>query len=144
MSLNLVCLFTSYVSFTCPPGPFPSWSGRFLLSLVTCSSLTPPLPRSLQYLQRRQQENTQRQSRGEPPLPEEDITKMFKPPQPPPRMDTLLIAGMYNHKSWTHHPPMVCTRDPPLTKLHQPPPLPHRIAVLLSNYLHHYRAITLI
>merc|ERR1739838_965064 len=31
-----------------------------------------------QYLQRRQQENTQRQTRGEPPLPEEDINKMFK------------------------------------------------------------------
>uniref|UniRef100_A0A8C4I8Y1 Eukaryotic translation initiation factor 3 subunit H n=1 Tax=Dicentrarchus labrax TaxID=13489 RepID=A0A8C4I8Y1_DICLA len=50
-----------------------------------------------QYLQRRQQENAQRQSRGEPPLPEEDITKMFKPPQPPPRMDTLLIAGQINN-----------------------------------------------
>ncbi|XP_056141997.1 eukaryotic translation initiation factor 3 subunit H [Lampris incognitus] len=50
-----------------------------------------------QYLQRRQQENTQRQSRGEPPLPEEDISKMFKPPQPPPRMDTLLIAGQINN-----------------------------------------------
>uniref|UniRef100_A0AAY4CCV4 Eukaryotic translation initiation factor 3 subunit H n=1 Tax=Denticeps clupeoides TaxID=299321 RepID=A0AAY4CCV4_9TELE len=49
-----------------------------------------------QYIQRRQQENTQRQSRGEPPLPEEDISKMFKPPQPPPRMDTLLIAGQIN------------------------------------------------
>uniref|UniRef100_A0A8B9KXS3 Eukaryotic translation initiation factor 3 subunit H n=1 Tax=Astyanax mexicanus TaxID=7994 RepID=A0A8B9KXS3_ASTMX len=50
-----------------------------------------------QYLQRRQQENAQRQSRGEPPLPEEDISKMFKPPQPPPRMDTLLIAGQINN-----------------------------------------------
>uniref|UniRef100_A0A8C4TEL3 Eukaryotic translation initiation factor 3 subunit H n=1 Tax=Erpetoichthys calabaricus TaxID=27687 RepID=A0A8C4TEL3_ERPCA len=49
-----------------------------------------------QYLQRRQQENAQRQSRGEPSLPEEDITKMFKPPQAPPRMDTLLIAGQIN------------------------------------------------
>lgn len=48
----------------------------------------------LQYVQRRQQENAQRQSRGEPPLPEEDLSKMFKPPQPPPRMDTLLIASM--------------------------------------------------
>ncbi|MBN3299887.1 EIF3H factor, partial [Amia calva] len=51
---------------------------------------------SLQYVQRRQQENVQRQSRGEPPLPEEDISKMFKPPQAPPRMDTLLIAGQIN------------------------------------------------
>ncbi|XP_017310338.1 eukaryotic translation initiation factor 3 subunit H-B [Ictalurus punctatus] len=49
-----------------------------------------------QYVQRRQQENAQRQSRGEPPLPEEDLTKLFKPPQPPPRMDSLLIAGQIN------------------------------------------------
>ncbi|KFQ83624.1 Eukaryotic translation initiation factor 3 subunit H, partial [Phoenicopterus ruber ruber] len=46
-----------------------------------------------QYQQRRQQENIQRQSRGEAPLPEEDINKLFKPPQPPPRMESLLIAG---------------------------------------------------
>ncbi|KAL7830503.1 hypothetical protein SRHO_G00316300 [Serrasalmus rhombeus] len=49
-----------------------------------------------QYVQRRQQENAQRQSRGEPPLPEEDLTKLFKPPQAPPRMDSLLIAGQIN------------------------------------------------
>uniref|UniRef100_A0A8C0A4J9 Eukaryotic translation initiation factor 3 subunit H n=1 Tax=Bos mutus grunniens TaxID=30521 RepID=A0A8C0A4J9_BOSMU len=46
-----------------------------------------------QYQQRRQQENMQRQSRGEPPLPEEDLSKLFKPHQPPARMDSLLIAG---------------------------------------------------
>ncbi|KAK1895209.1 Eukaryotic translation initiation factor 3 subunit H [Dissostichus eleginoides] len=49
------------------------------------------------YVQRRTQENTQRQSRGEPALPEEDMSKMFKPPQAPPRMDTLLIAGQINN-----------------------------------------------
>ncbi|KAL4699557.1 hypothetical protein H8957_000647 [Semnopithecus entellus] len=49
-----------------------------------------------QYQQRRQQENMQRQSRGEPPLPEEDLSKLFKPPQPPARMDSLLIAGQIN------------------------------------------------
>lgn len=54
-----------------------------------------------QYVQRRQQENTQRQSRGEPPLPEEDLTKLFKPPQPPPRMDSLLIAGQFFYSSHT-------------------------------------------
>ncbi|KAF5915242.1 hypothetical protein HPG69_011706 [Diceros bicornis minor] len=48
------------------------------------------------YQQRRQQENMQRQSRGEPPLPEEDLSKLFKPPQPPARMDSLLIAGQIN------------------------------------------------
>jgi hypothetical protein len=36
----------------------------------------------------------QRQSRGEPPLPEEDLSKLFKPPQAPARMDSLLIAGI--------------------------------------------------
>lgn len=35
----------------------------------------------------------QRQSRGEPPLPEEDLSKLFKPHQAPARMDSLLIAG---------------------------------------------------
>ncbi|KAK7101227.1 eukaryotic translation initiation factor 3 subunit H-B-like [Littorina saxatilis] len=46
-----------------------------------------------QYLQKRQQENQQRQVRGEPPLPEEDINKMFKPLQSPPRLDCLLVAN---------------------------------------------------
>ncbi|KAK2083482.1 Eukaryotic translation initiation factor 3 subunit H [Saguinus oedipus] len=49
-----------------------------------------------QYQQRRQQENMQRQSQGETPLPEEDLSKLFKPPQPPARMDSLLIAGQIN------------------------------------------------
>ncbi|KAF4015999.1 hypothetical protein G4228_008334 [Cervus hanglu yarkandensis] len=49
-----------------------------------------------QYQQRRQQENMQRQSRGEPPLPEEDLSKLFKPHQPPARMDSLLIASQIN------------------------------------------------
>ncbi|KAE8599505.1 hypothetical protein XENTR_v10017211 [Xenopus tropicalis] len=49
-----------------------------------------------QYTQRRQQENLQRQSRGETSLPEEDVNKLFKPPVPPSRMDSLLIAGQIN------------------------------------------------
>ncbi|XP_048384367.1 eukaryotic translation initiation factor 3 subunit H-B [Stegostoma tigrinum] len=49
-----------------------------------------------QYLHRRQLENSQRQSRGEAPLPEEDLSKLFKPPQPPPRLETLLVAGQIN------------------------------------------------
>lgn len=60
-----------------------------------------------QYQQRRQQENAQRQSRGEPPLPEEDISKMFKAPQAPPRMDTLLISGTSTLHSHTDLPSSV-------------------------------------
>lgn len=78
--------FAIYLLFSSSPLPcLPS-----LMPGLSVSASLPP-----QYLQRRQQENAQRQSRGEPPLPEEDISKLFKPPQPPPRMDTLLIAGMH-------------------------------------------------
>jgi C-terminal region of eIF3h len=40
-----------------------------------------------------QQENKVRADRGEGPLPEEDLNKLFKPPIPPSRLDSLLHAG---------------------------------------------------
>ena len=46
-----------------------------------------------QYLQKRQQESKMRVDRGEAPLPEEDINKLFKPLQMPPRLDSLLLSG---------------------------------------------------
>ena len=42
------------------------------------------------------QENQLRQSRGDPPLPDDDINRMFKPPQPPPRLDSLLLSQQIN------------------------------------------------
>jgi len=47
----------------------------------------------LLHLQRRATENSARTQRGEPPLPDEDINKLFKPVPQPPRMDALLAAG---------------------------------------------------
>uniref|UniRef100_H2YKZ6 Eukaryotic translation initiation factor 3 subunit H n=1 Tax=Ciona savignyi TaxID=51511 RepID=H2YKZ6_CIOSA len=44
-------------------------------------------------LQRRATENAARTQRGEPPLPDDDITKNFRPLQPPSRLDALLAAG---------------------------------------------------
>ena len=38
-------------------------------------------------------ENDLRAAKGEPPLPEEDLNKLFKPLQAPPRLDSLLLAG---------------------------------------------------
>jgi translation initiation factor 3 subunit H len=38
-------------------------------------------------------ENDARAAKGEPPLPEEDLNKMFKPLAPPARLDSLLLAG---------------------------------------------------
>jgi translation initiation factor 3 subunit H len=34
-----------------------------------------------------------RAERGEPPLPDDDINKMFKPPMVPTRLDSLLLSG---------------------------------------------------
>lgn len=47
----------------------------------------------IQYQQKKQQENAQRVQRGEEALPEEDLTKIFKPIPPPSRLDTLLISN---------------------------------------------------
>lgn len=38
-----------------------------------------------------------RQARGDPPLPDEDINKIFKPLQPPPRLESLLLAGQISN-----------------------------------------------
>ncbi|XP_068747820.1 eukaryotic translation initiation factor 3 subunit H-like [Montipora capricornis] len=48
------------------------------------------------YIQRRQTENNSRHHRGEQPLPEEDLNKMFKPLQSPSRLDHLLLSQQVN------------------------------------------------
>lgn len=45
------------------------------------------------YKQRRTQENDMRKQRGEPPLPEEDINKVFRPLPPPLRLDNMLTSA---------------------------------------------------
>jgi translation initiation factor 3 subunit H len=45
-----------------------------------------------QFLAKRAQENQIRAQRGEEPLPEDDVNRMFKAPQPPPRLDSLLLS----------------------------------------------------
>lgn len=45
------------------------------------------------YKQKRAQENETRQQRGEAPLPDEDINKIFRPVAPPGRLDHLLSTG---------------------------------------------------
>ena len=39
------------------------------------------------------QENQQRATRGEAPLPDEDLSKIFKAMQPPSRLDSLLLSS---------------------------------------------------
>ena len=45
------------------------------------------------FVQKRQLENQARQARGEDPLPEEDIHKIFKPIAPPARLNSLILSG---------------------------------------------------
>jgi len=45
------------------------------------------------YKQRKAQENELRKQRGEPPQPEEDINKLYRPLQPPLRLDNMLTAA---------------------------------------------------
>uniref|UniRef100_A0A224ZAH7 Eukaryotic translation initiation factor 3 subunit H n=1 Tax=Rhipicephalus zambeziensis TaxID=60191 RepID=A0A224ZAH7_9ACAR len=49
-----------------------------------------------QYLQKRAQENSARAQKGEPPLPEEDINKLFKPIPTPSRLESVLHCGQVN------------------------------------------------
>lgn len=44
-----------------------------------------------------QQENQQRISKGDAPLPDEDINKIFKPIPTPARLDSLLLAGQIDN-----------------------------------------------
>lgn len=67
------------------------WSGQII---CTCEDVDVSIVISI-LLQ--QQENQLRISRGEAPLPDEDINKIFKPLQPPPRLDSLLIAGQIDN-----------------------------------------------
>jgi len=46
-----------------------------------------------QWRQKRQAENDLRRTRGEPPLPDEDVNKQFRPLQLPPRLDNLLTTA---------------------------------------------------
>lgn len=51
------------------------------------------------YLQKRAQENAARAAKDEPPLPEEDISKLFRPHPVPLRMNPMIIAGQINNYS---------------------------------------------
>nr|CAG4640881.1 EOG090X06SH [Eulimnadia texana] len=45
------------------------------------------------YQQKRALENSARQARGEPPLPDEDLNKLFKPIPVPPRLDPMVLSA---------------------------------------------------
>ena len=46
-----------------------------------------------QHQYKKEQENLAREKRGEAPLPQEDLDKLFKLPTPPPRLDNVLLSA---------------------------------------------------
>ncbi|KAI4464871.1 JAB1/Mov34/MPN/PAD-1 ubiquitin protease [Popillia japonica] len=66
------------------------------------------------YMQKRAQENSARAAKDEPPLPEEDINKMFRPHPVPPRLNPMLIAGQIN--TYSQHIAQFCSQS--LAKLY--------------------------
>merc|ERR1719240_643082 len=46
-----------------------------------------------QHQYKKEQENILREKRGEPPLPQEDLDKLFKLPTAPPRLDNVLLSS---------------------------------------------------
>ena len=61
------------------------------------------------WLQRRQQENAARTARGEDPLTEEDINKVFKPMAPPSRLNALILSGQAS--STAHQVAQFCSQS---------------------------------
>ena len=49
--------------------------------------------RAESHIQKRREENALRASQGLPPLPEDDITRMFKIPPEPSRLESMLLLG---------------------------------------------------
>lgn len=61
------------------------------------------------YMMKRAQENTARALKDEPPLPEEDINKLFRPQPVPPRLNPMIVAGQID--TYTRHISQFCSQS---------------------------------
>lgn len=66
------------------------------------------------YLQKRAQENAARAAKDEPPLPEDDVNKLFRPHPVPPRLTPMLTAGQIS--TYSQHISQFCSQS--LAKLY--------------------------
>ena len=53
------------------------------------------------YVAKRKEDNATRAAQGLPPLPEEDVSRLFKIPQEPSRLDSMLLLGRIDAYSKT-------------------------------------------
>lgn len=66
------------------------------------------------WMVKRAQENAARAAKDEPPLPEEDVNKLFKPLPVPPRLNPMIVAGQIN--TYSQHISQFCSQS--LAKLY--------------------------
>lgn len=73
------------------------------------------------FLLKRSQENATRQGKNEPPLPEEDINKLFRPIPVPQRLNPMIVSGQIN--TYSQHISQFCSQS--LAKLYITQALQH-------------------
>jgi translation initiation factor 3 subunit H len=66
------------------------------------------------YLSKQVQENQARVAKGETPLPEEDINKLFRPLPVPPRLNPMIVSGQID--TYCSHISQFCSQS--LAKLY--------------------------
>lgn len=66
------------------------------------------------WLQKRAQENAARAAKDEPPLPEDDVNKLFRPISVPPRLSPMIMAGQVD--AYSQHISQFCSQS--LAKLY--------------------------
>lgn len=60
------------------------------------------------WLQKRAQENAARAAKDEPPLPEDDVNKLFRPISVPPRLSPMIMAGQVD--AYSQHISQFCSQ----------------------------------
>lgn len=65
-------------------------------------------------LAKQAQQNASRAENGEPPLPEEDIAKLFRPLPVPSRLNSMIVSGQIN--TYSQHISQFCSQS--LAKLY--------------------------
>lgn len=60
------------------------------------------------------QDNEARKAKQEPELPEEDVTKLFRPLPVPPRLNSMIVSGQIN--TYSQHISQFCSQS--LAKLY--------------------------
>lgn len=65
-------------------------------------------------LAKHNQENQVREQKGEPIVPEEEVTKLFRPQPIPPRLNSMIVSGQIN--TYAQHISQFCSQS--LAKLY--------------------------